>query len=305
LEAPEVKQNIGFVGLGAMGLPIAKRLIAAGHNLVVVPHVNRRPAEELEALGAKVRNSPAELGADRDVVITSVPDVPQVEETLFGERGLLSGSPKHGMLFIDMSTINPTAARTNAARLNEAGLEAVDAPVSGGPVRAADGTLTIMVGGTEKAFNNARPVLEQLGRNIIHTGDAGAGQAVKLVNQLMISIIMIANAEALTIGVKAGVPMQTMMDVISTSSGSNYLLQSWIPKTLLADKLDGGFALDLLMKDLTAALRWAADMGLPTFGGSLAQQLYRVAQADGSGKLDYSVVAQIYERAAGIELKLE
>jgi 3-hydroxyisobutyrate dehydrogenase len=300
-----MKRKIGFVGLGAMGLPMAKRLISAGHDLAVVPHVNRRPAEELQASGAQIRDSAADLASDREVVITSVPDVPQVAEVLFGERGLLSGSPKPGLLYIDMSTINPTAAREHAERLNDAGIKAVDAPVSGGPVRAADGTLTIMVGGSEEAFNGARPVLESLGRNIIHTGDAGSGQAVKLVNQLMISIIMIANAEALTLGVKAGVPMQTMMDVISTSSGSNYLLQSWIPKTLLAGKLDGGFALDLLMKDLTAALRWAADMGLPTFGGSLAQQLYRLAQAGGSGKLDYSVVAELYERAAGVELRLE
>lgn len=300
-----MEQKIGFVGLGAMGLPMATRLIAAGHDLAVVPHVNRRPAEELAALGAAVRDSAADLAGDRDVVITSVPDVPQVEETLFGERGLLAGAPRSGMLFIDMSTINPTSARANAARLQEAGIESLDAPVSGGPVRAADGTLTIMAGGSDEAFNRARPVLEHLGSNIIHTGDSGAGQAVKLVNQLMISIIMIANAEALTIGVKAGVPMQTMMDVIGTSSGSNYLLQSWIPKTLLAGKLDGGFALDLLMKDLTAAIRWAADMGLPTFGGSLAQQLYRLAQADGSGKLDYSAVAQLYERAAGVQLRLD
>jgi 3-hydroxyisobutyrate dehydrogenase-like beta-hydroxyacid dehydrogenase len=300
-----MKQKIGFVGLGAMGLPMAKRLLSAGHDLVVVPHVNMRPAEEMEALGATVRGSVSELGADRDVVITSVPDVPQVQETLFGDRGLLSGRPRPGVLFIDMSTINPTAAREHSARLHDVGIEAVDAPVSGGPTRAADGTLTIMVGGSDQAFNDARPILAQLGSNIIHTGEAGAGQAVKLVNQLMISIIMIANAEALTLGVKAGVPMQTMMDVIGTASGSNYLLQSWIPKTLLAGKLDGGFALDLLMKDLTAALRWAGEMGLPTFGGSMAQQLYRLAQADGSGKMDYSVVAQIYERAGDVQLRLE
>jgi 3-hydroxyisobutyrate dehydrogenase-like beta-hydroxyacid dehydrogenase len=120
----------------------------------------------------------------------------------------------------------------------------------------------------------------------------------------MISIIMVANAEALSLGVKAGVSLETMLDVIGTSSGSNYLLQSWMPKTLFTGDLSGGFALDLLVKDLNAALKWATDLRLPTFGGAVAQQLYRLAQIDGSGRLDYSAVARIYEQAAGAELRL-
>jgi 3-hydroxyisobutyrate dehydrogenase-like beta-hydroxyacid dehydrogenase len=299
-----LKQRIGLVGLGAMGLPIGKRLLEAGHDLVVVPHTNRNPADELAAMGAAIREKPADLSADRQVIITSVPDVPQVEEVLFGERGLMEGSPEPGLLYIDMSTIIPTAARENASRLGAAGVTALDAPVSGGPMRAADGTLTIMVGGTADAFEAARPVLEALGKNIVHVGEAGAGQSVKLVNQLMISIIMVANVEALTLGAKAGVPLQTMLDVIGTSSGSNYLLQNWMPKTLFAGDLSGGFSLDLLVKDLNAALRWASDLCLPTFGGALAQQLYRLAQIEGSGKLDYSAVARLYESAAGVELRL-
>jgi 3-hydroxyisobutyrate dehydrogenase len=299
-----LNQKIGLVGLGAMGLPMGKRLLAAGHDLSVVPHNNRKPAEDLAALGASIREKPADLAYDRQVIITSVPDVPQVEEVLFGEHGLMAGSPKEDLLFIDMSTINPTAARENATRLAAAGVRALDAPVSGGPLRAADGTLTIMVGGPSEAFEAARPVLATLGKNIVHVGEAGTGQAVKLVNQLMISIIMVANVEALTLGAKAGVPLQTMLDVIGTSSGSNYLLQNWMPKTLFSGDLSGGFSLDLLVKDLGAALRWASDLRLPTFGGALAQQLYRLAQAEGSGKLDYSAVARLYESAAGVELRL-
>jgi 3-hydroxyisobutyrate dehydrogenase-like beta-hydroxyacid dehydrogenase len=283
---------------------MGKRLVAAGHDLVVVPHRNRGPADELAQLGASIRESPAELAHDREVIITSVPDVPQVQEVLFGDRGLVSASPNAGTLFVDVSTTNPTAAREHHARLGELGIEALDAPVSGGPARAVDGTLTIMVGGSDEAFASARPVLEALGRNIVHVGPAGAGQTVKLVNQLMISMIMIANAEALTLGVKGGVPLETMLDVIGTSSGSNYLMQSWLPKTLFTGDLSGGFALDLLMKDLSAALRWAAEVGLPTFGGAPAQQLFRLAQARGLGKMDYSSVASIYEDAAGVELRL-
>ena len=299
-----MNQRIGLVGLGAMGLPMGKRLLAAGHDLAVVPHVNRKPAEHLATLGATIRERPADLAEDCEVIITSVPDVPQVDEVLFGVAGLMTGIPRADLLFIDMSTINPTAARENWTRLAASGVRALDAPVSGGPTRAADGSLTIMVGGTEDTFHAAMPVLSSLGKNIVHVGEAGAGQAVKLVNQLMISVIMIANVEALTLGAKAGVPLQTMLDVIGTSSGSNYLLQNWMPKTLFTGDLSGGFSLDLLVKDLSAAVRWASDLRLPTFGGALAQQLYRLAQIEGSGKLDYSAVARLYETAADVELRL-
>ncbi len=230
--------------------------------------------------------------------------MPQVRDALFGEHGVLVGSPRPGTLFIDMSTINPTAAREHEQRLARSGIESLDAPVSGGPLRAADGTLTIMVGGSAEAFRNGKPVLEALGKSIVHVGEAGSGQAVKLVNQLMISVIMVANVEALTLGAKAGVPLQTMLDVIGTSSGSNYLMQNWMPNTLFSGDLSGGFSLDLLMKDLSAALRWAADLGLPTFGGALAQQLYRMAQAAGYGKSDYSAVGRLFEESAGVELRL-
>lgn len=299
--------NIGLVGLGAMGLPVGRRLLAAGRTLYVVPHNNLAPAEQLRTMGAAIAGSAAELRDTCDVVITSIPDVPQVQEVLFGPQGLLTGSRSTGRtrLFIDMSTINPTAAQENHDRLADAGIGAVDAPVSGGPARAAAGTLTIMIGGVVEDFEQARDVLQPVGSHIVHVGGPGAGQAVKLVNQLMISIIMVANAEALTLGVKAGVPLQTMLDVIGTSSGSNYLMREWMPRTLFSGDLSGGFAMDLLQKDLSAALAWARQLGVPAFGGSLAQQLYRLEQARGAGRLDYSGVAQVYEEAAGVQLRLE
>jgi len=294
--------KVGLIGLGAMGLPMGRRLLGAGHELYVVPHVHRAPADELVSDGARIADHASDLAGECAVVLTSVPDVPQVQEVLFGDKGL-AGSSGNGLLYIDMSTINPTAAREHHRRLSDLGIDALDAPVSGGPARASDGTLTIMVGGSKEAFERAQPVLKTLGKHVIHVGDPGAGQAVKLVNQLMISIIMIANAEALTLGVKAGVPLEMLTEVIGTASGSNYLMQSWLPKTLFAGDLGGGFALDLLMKDLSASIKWAADMGVPVFGGAVAQQLYRLAQTQGSGRLDYSAVARIYEEAAGVELR--
>lgn len=294
--------KVGLIGLGAMGLPIGRRLLGAGHELFVVPHVHRAPAEELAASGAHIATHASDLAGECAVIVTSVPDVPQVQEVLFGDHGLSSAGGRD-LLYIDTSTINPTAAREHHGRLAKLGIEALDAPVSGGPARASDGTLTIMVGGSKEAFERGKPILSALGKHIIHVGEPGAGQAVKLVNQLMISIIMIANAEALTLGVKAGVPLETLTEVIGTASGSNYLMQSWLPKTLFAGELGGGFALDLLMKDLSASVKWAADMGVPVFGGALALQLYRLAQTEGLGKMDYSAVARIYEEAAGVELR--
>ena len=207
-----MSERVGLVGLGAMGLPIGKRLIAEGFDLTVVPHRNRAPANELADLGARVVDHPADLSDTCGVVFSIVPDVPDVAEVLFGDHGL--GLSRHdGLLYIDMSTITPSAARQNSVRLAELGISALDAPVSGGPLRAADGTLTIMVGGPEEVYKRALPVLNAIGKHIVHVGEAGSGQVVKLANQLMISIIMLANAEALTLGVKAGVPLETLLDV--------------------------------------------------------------------------------------------
>jgi 3-hydroxyisobutyrate dehydrogenase-like beta-hydroxyacid dehydrogenase len=298
--------TIGLIGLGAMGLPMGRRFLAAGRDLLVVPHRNAAPAEELRALGARVVAAANELRDQCDFVVASLPDVPQVQEVLFGERGLAQARrpPARTSLFIDMSTINPSAAQEHAKRLAEVGIAALDAPVSGGPMRAADGTLTMMVGGDTASFGEGKAVLADVGSSIVHVGGAGAGQALKLVNQLLISIVMVANAEALTLGVKAGLPLETMLEVISTSSGSNYLMRDWMPRTLFTGDLTGGFALELLQKDLNAALSWAKDMGVPMFGGSLAQQLYRIEQAKGAGRSDYSTVARIYEEVAGVKLRL-
>ena len=300
-----MKTRVGLVGLGAMGKPMGKRLLGNGYELVVVPHKNRAPADELASEGAVIAESPADLAGDCNVVISCVPDVPQVRDVLFGERGLITADSLNSeLLYIDMSTIAASAAREHHTTLAQRGLTVLDAPVSGGPMRAADGTLTIMVGGNKEAFERGKPVLEALGQHIIHVGGPGAGQVVKLANQLMISVIMLANAEALLLGVKGGVALETLLEVIGTSSGSNYLMQSWLPKTLFTGDLSGGFALDLLMKDLAAALASAKDLGVPTFAGSLAQQLYTLARSEHGGRLDYSVVAQLYEGATGEKLRL-
>lgn len=294
--------RIGIAGVGAMGSCFAQRLLDAGHDVALLPHNDMARITRLVEHGATTVTHAAELAERADFVITSLPDVPQVAHVLFGTSGLAEGA-RPGLLFIDMSTITPGAAREHHSRLADIGVQALDAPVSGGPVRAADGTLTIMVGGDEQPFARALPVLEHLGKHIRLIGPPGSGQAVKLVNQLLISIVMVANAEALTLGVHAGIPLETITDVVGTSSGSNYLLSNWLPNTLFAGNASG-FALDLLAKDLRAALAWAQEEGTPTFMGALAQQLYRLAWTPENARNDYSAVAQLYERAAGIELRM-
>src|SRR5688572_8952316 len=178
------KMQVGLAGVGAMGSRFGSRILAAGHELWLLPHRNLENIEALCGAGARTAATARELARQCDVVITALPDVPDVREVHLGEDGLASGA-RRGQLFIDMSTISPTAAREHHALLAEKGVPALDAPVSGGPVRAADGTLTIMVGGDEAAFEQALPFLSLFGSHIVYAGPPGAGQAVKLVNQLI------------------------------------------------------------------------------------------------------------------------
>lgn len=291
------KGNIGFLGLGAMGEPMARVLGAAGYTVTACAHRNREPIERLRTDGVIEAVNPAAVAAASDVVITCVPDAPQVEEVIFSERGAIHGAHP-GTLFIDMSTISPIASRELAERLHTAGHRFVDAPVSGGPVRAAAGTLAIMVGADPSEYRQAEPILKAMGTPH-HIGPVGMGETAKLVNQILIASIMIANAEALTFAKKAGADIGAVREVIAAATGSNYLLEQWLPKTWFSGTFEGGFALDLLRKDLNAALDAARAMKLAMPATSFASQLYTVQSAEGDGARDYSVVAKFYERIAG------
>ncbi|MEO6912876.1 MAG: NAD(P)-dependent oxidoreductase [Candidatus Baltobacteraceae bacterium] len=289
--------HIGFIGLGAMGEPMVGSLRRAGFAVTAAVHRNRAALERLLTLGVLEAADPAAAAAASDLVITCVPDTPQVEEALFGERGLAAGA-KMGTLFIDMSTISPIASRAFAKRLTSMGHRFADAPVSGGPVRAKEGTLAIMAGSSPEDFSEAEPILRAMGTPT-HVGSVGMGETVKLVNQLMIGSIMIANCEALIFAKKAGVDLDVVRSVIGTATGSNYLLENWLPKTWFAGSFDGGFAMDLLRKDLNAALEAAREMKLALPASAFAYQLYTAQSAEGDGARDYSAVAKFYERIAG------
>jgi len=295
-------KNIGLIGIGAMGEPMGASLLRAGFALHVSAHHSRERVERLVKAGATEDKDPAAVARASDAVITMVPDSPQVDEALFGERGVASGM-KPGGYVIDMSTISPVASRSFHTRLRERGVHMLDAPVSGGPARAATGELTIMVGGEEKTFKQCEPVLRAMGTPTL-VGAAGMGETVKLVNQIIISVVMLANIEGLVFAKKSGADIDVVRRVIASATGSNYLLDKWLPNTWFKGNHEGGFALDLLRKDLNAALDAAKQMRVPMIAAALAGQLYLQASAEDprNGKLDYSVVSELYERAAGVHV---
>ena len=291
--------KLGFIGLGAMGEPMARALLRAGFSVTACAHRRRDPLERLAAEGLREAANPRAVAAQSDILITCVPDAPQVEEALFGSDGAAAGLAR-GSVVIDMSTISPIASKSFSARLAGQGVGFVDAPVSGGPMRAKEGTLTIMVGADAATFARVEPVLKAMGTPH-HLGEVGMGETVKLVNQIIIAGVMVANAEALVFAKLAGADLDAVRKVIATATGSNYVLDQWLPKTWFAGSFEGGFAMDLLRKDVAAALDAAKAMqhAMPATG--LAYQLYTARSAEGDGALDYSAIAKWYERIVGDE----
>ncbi|HEX3458869.1 MAG TPA: NAD(P)-dependent oxidoreductase [Candidatus Baltobacteraceae bacterium] len=292
-------KRVGFIGLGAMGEPMARSLQRAGFEVTASAHHRRDALERLVAEGAHEAADPAAVAAAVEAVVICVPDAPQVEEVLFGARGVAAGA-KSGDIVIDMSTISPVASRRFAERLAEIGVDFVDAPVSGGPARAREGTLTIMTGGSAAAIARVEPLLRAMG-NPHHVGPVGMGETVKLVNQIIIANVMIANAEGLLFAKRAGADLDAVRGVLASATASNYLLTEWLPKTWLAGTFEGGFAMDLLRKDLAAALDAARAAKFPMPATGLAYQLYTNRSAEGDGALDYSAIIKTYERIAGTQ----
>lgn len=298
-----MKPHVGFLGLGAMGKPMATRLVQAGYEVTTSVHRNRAVVDELVELGAGQAANPAAVAERADVIITMLPDSPQVEEVCFGCGGIVEGKRAgRPLVVIDMSTVSPLATRTLAARLREAGITLLDAPVSGGVWRAESGELTIMVGGELEQVEQQRELLSVMGSRVIHVGPVGSGEIVKITNNVLAALILPALSEALTMGVKAGVPLATLRKVIATSSGNNYLLQHWLPKTLFQDNFEDGFALELLRKDIGLALEVGRELNVPMLETGLAYQIFTQAVGQGYGDQDMTAVSKIYQQAANIHL---
>jgi 3-hydroxyisobutyrate dehydrogenase-like beta-hydroxyacid dehydrogenase len=293
-----VKTRVGMVGLGIMGSRMCANLVKAGFDV----HAFDVDAAALaRASGATAAADLRALAARSEVVVLSLPDAGPLRAVCAGEAGLLKHLPK-GAVVCDTSTVDPASAREMAALAGTSGVSFLDCPVSGGPPGAQAATLTIMVGGDGSALERARPVLEAIGKKIVPCGPSGSGQAAKLVNQALVAAHTVAAMEALLVGRKAGLSLDTMYSILQTSSGRSWMLENHLSTHALAGKFEPGFALDLMFKDLRLFVETATQLQSPALIGAAALQLYNAARAAGHGKLDQTVVAKELERMAGASL---
>ena len=295
---PSGKPRIGFIGLGIMGLPMAGHLLKAGYPLTV--H-NRSPEPEqtLAAQGAQVARSAREVAEASDIVITMLPDSPQVEEVVLGENGVIEGL-KSGGLYIDMSSVAPATARKVAQALHEKGVAALDAPVSGGQVGAEQASLSIMVGGEEAAFERARPVFETVGKTLVHIGGPGAGQVTKICNQIVVALSIQAVAEALTLARKSGVDGSKVRQALLGGLAQSRILDLH-GQRILDGNFKPGFRINLHRKDLRLALEAGREQAVPLPATAGAAELMTSMIAQGMGDLDHSGLAALYARLAGLD----
>jgi len=290
---------VGFIGLGIMGGPMALNLLRAGYPLVV--HNRTRAKEEpLVSEGAAAAASPREVAAASDVVITMLPDSPDVEAVYLGHDGVIAGA-REGQLLIDMSSIAPAVARSVSSAARDLGADALDAPVSGGDVGAREGTLSIMVGGPEDAFERARPLFEVLGKTIVRLGEAGAGQTAKACNQILVAVTIEAVSEALVLASKAGVDPERLLDVLSGGLAGNTVMEVR-RRNFLEHDFTPGFKLELHHKDLGIALRTGRelDVFLPTT--AIVDQMLSALLAAGDGGLDHSALLKVIEQASSHQI---
>jgi 2-hydroxymethylglutarate dehydrogenase len=292
---------IGFIGVGAMGNPMAQNLLKNGYKVNVYDLVPEQ-VKNLVELGAVSCPSGTEVARNSDLVITSLPNAKIVESVMTGPEGVIANC-KPGTVIMDMSSVAPSTTQQMAKIASKAQVHYIDAPVSGGVAGASAGTLTIMVGCEPEIFDQIQPVLNVLGKNIFHVGPAGAGDAIKIVNNLLLGCNMAALAEALVLGVKCGLSPETMRDVIKVSSGRSYAFEAKVDKFILANQFNGGFAVDLQFKDLGLALDAGKDVSTPLPMTALATQVFGAARAKGLNKQDISSVIKVWEDLTGVEVR--
>jgi len=288
---------VGFIGLGIMGQPMAGHILDGGHPLTVHNRTRAKTAA-LAARGAKVADSPAEVAARSEIVVTMVTDTPDVEAVVAGPGGILEGI-RPGTVVVDMSTISPETERALDARLRARGAALVDAPVSGGDVGARNATLAIMAGGESGAFERALPVLRLLGKTITHCGPVGSGQIAKLANQILVSVTLLAVSEALVFARKNGLDPTTLIEAVSGGAAQSWQLTNLGPRIIKRD-FDPGFMIDLVQKDLRLIEEACASAGAALPATALVHQLFGSAQAHGSGREGTQALAKVLERLSGL-----
>ena len=290
------QQTIGFIGLGIMGRPMAKNLIKAGYPLVVHSR-SRGPVDELVKAGAKAASSPKDVASQCDVLITMLPNSPDVEQVALGKDGIIEGA-RNGLIFVDMSTISPIVSQKVGKALAAKGVKMLDAPVSGGEKGATDAALSIMVGGDKTTFDAVLPIFQAMGRTITLLGPLGFGGFTKLANQIIVAVNLTALAEALTLGKKAGLDRELLLTALAGGLAGSKCLEQKKPN-YIAGTYNPGFKIDLHFKDLGLIMESAHSLGVPLPTTAVVQELFNAMRVKGRGGLDHSGIITLLEDLAG------
>jgi 3-hydroxyisobutyrate dehydrogenase len=291
--------TVGFIGLGNMGRPMALNLVRHGFPLIV-HDIDAAKVEPLRARGARVEASPERVAASAARTICMVETTAQAESVIAGERGIARGAGP-GHIVVCMSTIDPFAARRLGDALAARGMAMVDAPVSGGTERAASGELSIIGGGARDTFEACRDLFQAMGSNVFHVGGLGQGLAMKLVNNMLVQVNTVAVAEALVMGVKAGLDPQAIYDVIRVSTGTSFAFERGVPRILARDFAPGG-TVDIAFKDQELETAFAKQLGVPVLLANVSQQVYQMARAAGLNKEDGNAIVKVLEQLAGVKV---
>lgn len=295
-----MKTRIGFIGLGIMGGPMAKNLIKAGYPLTVYDIVPEKVADAVTA-GAQAGSSNKEVAAKSDIVITMLPNSPEVKEAVLGPGGVLEGA-RAGMILIDMSSIAPLASQEVAAEAKKKGVAMLDAPVSGGEPKAIEGTLAIMVGGPEDTFEQVKDILAVMGGSVTRVGEIGSGNTTKLANQIIVALNIAAMSEAMVLATKAGVDPERVFEAIKGGLAGSTVLNAKMP-LVLAGNFKPGFRIELHIKDLANALDTAHAVGVPVPLSSVVMEAMQALKVDGKGGDDHGGIVQFYEKLAQVQVR--
>jgi 2-hydroxy-3-oxopropionate reductase len=293
-----MSMNLGFIGLGIMGAPMAQHLLKAGHKLYT--HTRSKTADYLLTDGAQVCSNATEVAQKADIIFTMLPDTPDVEKVLFGEHGVAAGLAK-GKIVVDMSSISPIATKEFAQKINALGAEYLDAPVSGGEVGAKNAALTIMVGGKESTFDKVKPLFELMGKNITLVGGNGDGQTAKVANQIIVALNIEAVAEALLFAARNGADPAKVRQALMGGFASSKILEVH-GERMIKRTFDPGFRIELHQKDLNLALTAARSLGLALPNTANAQQLFSSCVAHGGKAWDHSAMVKALENMANFEV---
>ena len=290
-----MSERIGFIGLGIMGLPMARNLIKAGYELTVYDIVGER-VEAIKGDGAAVADSNRAVAEASDIVITMLPNSPHVKEAVLGEGGVIEGA-RDGMILVDMSSIAPLASQEVSEAVAKKGVKMLDAPVSGGEPKAVDGTLAIMVGGPEDIFNEVRPILDVMGGSVTLVGDIGSGNTTKLANQVIVALNIAAMSEAMVLATKAGVDPDRVFQAIRGGLAGSTVLDAKMP-LVLDGNFKPGFRIELHIKDLQNALDTAHALGVPVPLSGVVMEEMQALKVDGKAGDDHGGLIQFYEKLA-------